>query len=67
MMNYRQAKKAARRDGRFEIFPKGAFFFAEKAVVRRLDYYDGPDAAFWREQVWEKGRKGPSRPQWGLA
>ena len=65
-MNYRQAKKAARQDGRFSTFPKGAYFFSPKPVVRRLDYYDGPDFTATRVQVWEKGRRMPYRPQWEL-
>ena len=65
-MNYRQAKKAARRDGRFQLFPKGAFFFSPKPVVVRRDYYEGPHFAERREQVWEKGRRMPYRPQWDL-
>ena len=65
-MNYRQAKKAARRDGRFQLFPRGAYFFSPKPVVRRVDYYEGPDSTEMREQVWEKGRRTPYRPQWKL-
>ena len=65
-MNYRQAKKAARRDGRFQLFPNGAFFFSPKPVVVRLDYYEGPHFAESRKQVWEKGRRMPYRPQWDL-
>ena len=63
-MNYRQAKKAARRDGRFQLFPKGAFFFSPKPVVVRRDYYEWPDSTARREQVWERGRRTPYRPQW---
>ena len=68
-MNYRQAKKAALRDWRFLTFPKGAYFFAPKPVVVRLDYYDGPDITVRREQVWEKGRghMAQCRPQWEMA